>query len=25
SGVQIVGGCCGLSPGHIEVLADLNK
>jgi S-methylmethionine-dependent homocysteine/selenocysteine methylase len=23
AGVQIIGGCCGLSPGHIEALASL--
>lgn len=24
-GVQVVGGCCGLSPEHIEALADLRR
>ena len=25
SGIQIIGGCCGLSPKHIEALAGLNS
>ncbi|MDZ7643556.1 MAG: homocysteine S-methyltransferase family protein [Woeseiaceae bacterium] len=25
SGVQIIGGCCGLSPAHIEALASLRQ
>jgi homocysteine S-methyltransferase len=24
-GVQIIGGCCGLSPEHIQAVAEIKK